>query len=86
MLTTKVLVASLLLQVATLAGLEYLLYRARLGSTWTVRNVNYYLTARYLPPVLGTVTSLLLKNILQTLRRMLPFIYMADQDKSRLRD
>jgi hypothetical protein len=79
MLTVEVLWVIFVFYIITLAGLAYLLYRSYHQLSWTIRNVNYYLAARYLPAVIGVLTTTLYLSMTQTLCRMLPFIHMADQ-------
>lgn len=59
--------------------LGYLIQRSLSERVWTIRNVNYFLAARYLPAVIGTCTNSLFSSTASTLRRILPFIHLADQ-------
>jgi hypothetical protein len=61
--------------------LGYLIYRSWFEQEWTIRNVNYYLAARYLPAVIGVCTNALFSTTTSTLRRILPFLHLADQKK-----
>lgn len=82
MLTRRVLFPIVTLYTFALITLGYLIYRRCLRHVWTVHNVNYYLAACYLPAILGVFTTIAFSNTISTLRRMLPFIHMADQDHS----
>lgn len=86
MLTHRILWSLVLFYLATLSLLAYLFYRYHLGLVWRVRNVNYYLAARYLPAVMGIVAITLFRSTVATLQRMLPFFNMADQKKSEVKD
>jgi hypothetical protein len=68
---------------ANLGLLGYLVYRSRSTKVWDIHNVNYYLAARFLPAVIGVCTNILFSNITSTLRRILPFINMADQKNTK---
>jgi hypothetical protein len=68
---------------ANLGLLGYLVYRSRSTKVWDIRNVNYYLAARFLPAVIGVCTNILFSNITSTLQRILPFINMADQKNTK---
>jgi hypothetical protein len=63
--------------------LGYLACRSRSAKVWDIHNVNYYLAARFLPAVIGVCTNILFSNIASTLRRILPFINMADQKNAK---
>lgn len=86
MLTHRILWSLVLFYLATLGLLAYLFYRSHLELVWRVRNVNYYLAARYLPAVIGVVAITLFRSTVTTLKRMLPFFNMADQKKSKVKD
>lgn len=62
--------------------LGYLTYRSLNAKVWFIRNVNYYLAARYLPAVIGLCTKALFTTTTSTLRRVLPFIHLADQKRA----
>lgn len=68
------------------AILAYLFYRSMLDYRWTVHDVDYYLTARYLPTIVGLVSSALFHSTMSNLRRILPFICMADQHPKRIKN
>jgi hypothetical protein len=78
-LTRWILLAITVFYLANLGLLGYLTYRSRSAQVWNIHNVNYYLAARYLPAVIGVCTNILFLSTLSTLRRILPFIHMADQ-------
>ncbi|KAH0401455.1 hypothetical protein KCU89_g4145, partial [Aureobasidium melanogenum] len=80
-LTRPILLAIAAFYLSMLGLLGYLIHRSRSASVWTIRNVNYYLAARYLPAVVGVCTQTLYRTTASTLRRMLPFIHLADQRK-----
>lgn len=48
---------------------------------WTTSNINLYMAGRFLPAAIGTLTSIHIKSTSQALRRMLPFMAMADRGK-----
>lgn len=78
-LTRRILLTVTVFYLAMFCLLGYLTYRSLFVKVWSVRNVNYYLAARYLPAVIGLCTKALFTTTTSTLRRMLPFIYLADQ-------
>jgi hypothetical protein len=78
-LTRRILLAITVFYLANLGLLGYLIHRSRFARVWTIHNVNYYLAARYLPAVIGVCTNVLFLNTTSTLRRILPFIHLADQ-------
>jgi hypothetical protein len=84
-LTRRILLAVAAFYLAIFCLLGYLIYRSLLERAWQIRNVNYYLAARYLPAIIGVCTNALFSTTTSTLRRILPFIHLADQkDKYRL--
>ncbi|KAH0362916.1 hypothetical protein KCU65_g7715, partial [Aureobasidium melanogenum] len=66
--------------------LAYLFYRSRHDYYWTIHDVNYYLVARYLPTIIGVISSEFYSSTMSSLRRMMPFICMADQPSDRIND
>jgi hypothetical protein len=78
-LTRRILLVVTVSYLSIFGLLGYLIYRSRFARVWTIRNVNYYLAARYLPAVIGVCTTALFSTTTSTLRRILPFIHLADQ-------
>lgn len=78
-LKRRVLLPIIAFYLVILGLLGYLIHRSRSERVWTIRNVNYYLAARYLPAVIGVCTNALFTTTTSTLRRILPFIHLADQ-------
>ncbi|KAH0341104.1 hypothetical protein KCU81_g6515, partial [Aureobasidium melanogenum] len=78
-LTRRVLLAITAFYLCILGLLGYLIHRSLSSKRWEIRNVNYYLAARYLPAVIGVCTNALFTSTTSTLRRFLPFIHLADQ-------
>lgn len=82
-LTRRVLLAITTFYLFIFGLLGYLIHRSLSSSVWTIRNVNYYLAARYLPAVIGVCTNTLFSSTTSTLRRFLPFIHLANQKNVR---
>ena len=78
-LTRRILLAIAVFYLGIFGLLGYLIYRSQFEIPWKIRNVNYYLAARYLPAVIGVCTNALFSTTTSTLRRILPFIHLADQ-------
>lgn len=78
-LTRRVLLAVAAFYLAIFCLLGSLIYRSLYEKSWKIRNVNYYLAARYLPAIIGVCTNALFSTTTSTLRRILPFIHLADQ-------
>ncbi|TKA83856.1 hypothetical protein B0A55_00161 [Friedmanniomyces simplex] len=83
MLSPKVTLFLAALYFVLMGGAIVLYLLANERTAYPVQNVNLYLAARYGPAVIAIITSSLFKSTIQELRRMLPYINMADRRRGR---
>ncbi|KAK5713518.1 hypothetical protein LTR15_011218 [Elasticomyces elasticus] len=82
-LATKVTITLATLYFAIMSGMIALHYLVNQRTIYSTRNVNVYLAARYGPAVTAVITTVLFRSTLDELRRMLPYINMADRPRRR---
>ncbi|KAK6854702.1 hypothetical protein PG995_009795 [Apiospora arundinis] len=84
-LKTGVLFAMGVVHLLVVLGLVLLLKGAGNDRAYSISitNINMYLTARYGPSVIGTVTTALVRTTVRDLQRMYPYIKMADSSPGR---
>ncbi|KAK8053362.1 hypothetical protein PG996_012663 [Apiospora saccharicola] len=78
MLKRGVLCIMGIIHACVVALLVVLLMRSGDDRAFISHNVNWYMTARYGPSVLGTLTTALVRTTVRDLQRMYPYIKMAD--------
>ncbi|KAK5120880.1 hypothetical protein LTR85_005947 [Meristemomyces frigidus] len=75
--------ALIVLYLGIIAGMFALLYCRGSAPAYEVENVNYYFSAHYGPSLVGALTGVLVKATLQEVRRMYPYVSMADRKAGR---
>jgi len=78
-LNCGVLITILVFNVLCIASILAVLYCADRNHQYHTKYNNIYLVVRYVPTVVGTITTVLFRSLRDTFSRIQPYISMADQ-------
>lgn len=78
-LTAKVTISVAIFYVTVACAILGLYLRADRNEHFVVQNVHVYLTVHFGPALVAAISTTLIRNMIQELRRMLPYMNMADQ-------